>query len=246
MDLPGKILITGSAGRVGQAVVQALGNEGVRGFDRVETPGLTDFIVGDLLEPQSLDRATKDIHTVIHFAATPDDVESDVVGKLFPPNIEGVYHLFEAARKNGVQRMILASSGQVVWHQRKRGPFPIGPDVVPTPRYWYAATKVFLEAAGRAYQETHGIGVLVVRLGWCPRDDKQVSEIKADPLAQDVYLSPADAGRFFACAVRASNIPFAIVYATSKPVHNQPYDMEHTRTLLGYEAEDQWPAGINL
>jgi nucleoside-diphosphate-sugar epimerase len=169
MTLP-LVLVTGSAGRIGRAVVKELVARGhrVRGFDRVPTPGLTDAVVGSITDAAACAKATADIHTLIHLAATPDDVE-DVVGDLVPNNVVGVYRIFEAARLAGVKRMVLASSGQVVWNQRKTGPLPIGVDVQPTPRYWYAAMKMFLEAAGRAYADTHGISVIAVRLGWCVR-----------------------------------------------------------------------------
>jgi nucleoside-diphosphate-sugar epimerase len=239
------ILVTGSAGRIGQAVVQALGEE-ARGFDRVPTPGHKDHVVGDLSDGPALARAMQGIGTVIHLAATPDDV-ADVVGELFPSNIVGVYHLFEAARQAGVQRLILASSGQVVWYQRQRGPLPVTAEVQPTPRYWYAATKMFLEAAGRAFHETHGMSVIIARLGWCPRTVEQVQEIAASTWAQDVYLSPNDAGRFFRLAAHApESVRWAIVYPTSKPVHQRPYDAAPLKQLIGYEAQEQWPQGIEI
>ncbi|HWY85605.1 MAG TPA: hypothetical protein VNX28_02720, partial [Gemmataceae bacterium] len=120
-------------------------------------------------------------------------------------------------------------------------------DVQPTPRYWYAAAKVFLEAAGRAFADGFGMSVIAVRLGWCPRTPEQVEEIAAAEWAQDVYLSPGDAGRFFACAVEATvPISFAVVYATSKPVKVLRYDLETTRKLVGYEPKEQWPAGIDV
>lgn len=239
------ILVTGSAGRIGQAVVQALGDE-ARGLDRVPTPGHKDHVVGDLNDASALARAVQGIQTVIHLAATPDDVD-DVVGELFPSNIVGVYRLFEAARQAGVKRLILASSGQVVWYQRQRGPFPITANVQPTPRYWYAATKMFLEAAGRAFHEAHGLSVIVARLGWCPRTLEQVQEITASAWAQDVYLSPNDAGRFFQLAAHApDSVRWAIVYPTSKPVHGNPYEAEPLKQLFGYEPQDQWPQGIEI
>jgi uronate dehydrogenase len=103
---------------------------------------------------------------------------------------------------------------------------------------------VFLEAAGRAYADTHGISVIAVRLGWCPRPGQE-KEIAAEQWAQDVYLSPNDAGRFFACAATAPNpIHFAVVYATSLPVRKCPYDLEPARTLLGYVAQEKWPVGM--
>jgi uronate dehydrogenase len=239
------VLITGSSGRIGKAVAAELQGQRVpvRGFDRVVTPGLSDMVIGNLLDTAAIDKAMTGVHTLIHLAATPDD--DDFPRELLPNNLLGVYNVFEAARKANVRRMVLASSGQVVWYQRNIGPWPIGVDVAPTPRYWYAACKLFLEGAGRAFAEAHGMSVIAVRLGWCPRTKEQVEEIAATDWAQDVYLSPADAGRFFACAaVAPADIRFAVVYATSKPKKLLRYDLETTRKLLGYEPGDTWPQGI--
>jgi nucleoside-diphosphate-sugar epimerase len=142
--------------------------------------------------------------------------------------------------------LILGSSGQVVWWQRFTGPLPIGPDVPPSPRGWYAATKMFLEAAGRSYADLHGHSVLAVRLGWCPRSREHAEELARTEWGPDVYLSPADAGRFFVRAVEApADIRFAIVYALSKPYRRTIYDLTAARDLLGYEPHDTWPDGID-
>ena len=86
-----------------------------------------------------------------------------------------------------------------------------------TPRSWYAATKMFLESIGYSFSVTHGMSVIVARMGWCPRDERQVAEIGAEKYFQDVYLSPGDAGRFFACAVEApGDISYSILYPTSR------------------------------
>jgi uronate dehydrogenase len=240
------ILVTGSTGRIGRAVVTELLARGhaVRGFDRVPTPGVADMIVGTLTSEADIARAVRGVHTLIHLAATPDD--ADFLAEIVPNNIIGVYHIFEEAQKAGVQRLIVASSGQVVWYQRMKGPLPIGVDVQPTPRYWYAAAKMFLEAAGRSFAEKFGLEVIAVRLGWCPRTPAQVEEIRAEAWAQDVYLSPGDAGRFFACAAEATlNEKFNVVYATSKPKRLM-YDLETTKKLLGFEPSESWPQGIEV
>ena len=142
--------------------------------------------------------------------------------------------------------MIAASSGQVVWHQRMTGPLPIGVDVQPTPRYWYAAAKLFLEGAGRAFAEKFGVEVIAVRSGWCPRHAGAGGGNPPTDWAQDVYLSPGDAGRFFACAVEATlDVKFAVVYATSKP-KRVLYDLAATKKLLGFEPSEAWPQGIEV
>lgn len=238
------VLVTGSAGRVGRAVVSELLGRGhaVRGFDLVPTPNCKDHVVGSLTDLATVRRAMAGASTLIHLAATPDD--DDFVTTLLPNNLLGVYHVFEAAREAGVGRLILASSGQVVWWQRKRGDANIGIDVQPTPRGWYACTKLFLEGAGRSFVEAYGKSVIAVRLGWCPRDRGQACEIADAPEWQDVYLSPADAGRFFACAVEApQSVRWAVLYATSRPVRRWTYDVEAAKRLIGYEALDVWPAG---
>jgi hypothetical protein len=60
----------------------------------------------------------------------------------------------------------------------------------------------------------------------------------------DVYLSPGDAGRFFACTVEApAELRWAVLDATSKPTHRLTYDLEPTRKLVGFEPRETWPAG---
>ncbi len=245
MSKSSTVLVTGSAGRIGRAVVAELLAQGwpVRCFDRMPTPGLTDTIVGDLTDAPTVRRAVEGVGTVIHLAATPDD--DDFVTQLLPNNLLGVYQVLESARLAGVRRLILASSGQVVWWQRQRGPWPIKGDDPPTPRGWYAAAKVFLEAAGRMCAESHSMSVLAVRLGWVPRSREHVEELNSLDWAKDVYLSPGDAGRFFAYAVAAPAEPgFAVVYATSRPLRTEMYDLESARKIIGFEPRDRWPEGI--
>src|SRR5262249_55667626 len=235
------VLVTGSAGRIGQAVVGELTARGrrVRGFDRVPTPGAGESVVGDVTDAGAVLRAATGAGAVVPPPATPDD--ADFLTQLLPNNVVGTYQVLEAARSAGVRRVVLASSGQVVWWQRFRGPLPITADTQPTPRGWYAATKVFLEAAGRVYAEGHGLGGIAVRLGWCPRTREQAEELARTDWGPDVYLSPGDAGRFFARAVAApADVRFAVVYACSRPARRLVYDPAPAKDLLGYEPLDTW------
>ena len=241
------IIVTGSSGRIGRAAVAELQRRGhiVRGFDLAPTPALADCATGDLADRAALDRAMQGIQSLVHLAATPDD--ADFLAELLPNNITGLYHVMESARAAGVRRIILASSGQVNWWQQRDGPFPIRPEDPVSPKHWYAATKMFMEAIGRSYSEMHGISVIVARLGWCPRTREQVEEIAASELFRDVYFSPGDAGRFFACAVEApAEVRHAVVYGASRPLTKPRFDMSSAAKLLGYEPMESWPQGVEI
>jgi len=244
MSKPLTVLVTGSSGRIGRATVAELSRRGhlVRGFDLTPTPGLRDCLTGTLTDRAALDRAMTNVDCAIHLAATPDD--ADFLESLLPNNIVGLFHVMEAARCAGVRRIVLASSGQVNWWQQATGPFPIRPTDPPSPKAWYAATKMFMESAGRTYVEMHGMSVIIARLGWCPRTPEQVAEIAASELFRDVYLSPGDAGRFFTCAAEASpEVRHAVVYATSRPPVRARFDLSPAENLLGYLPQESWPHG---
>jgi nucleoside-diphosphate-sugar epimerase len=257
MSTPKRILVTGSAGRIGRAVVAELVARGhdVIGFDRVPTPGLpaARSVVGSLTDAPALRAAANSVAVVVHLAATPDDVQyprgeaphdgDNFLGELVPNNLVGPYQIMEAARVLKIPRVILASTGQVVGGHLLSGDVPVTTDLAYKPRYLYACTKIFLEALGQVYAREHGIEVLAVRLGWCPRPGQE-EEFRQSSFGQDVYLSPGDAGRFFAAAVEAKTLPpFAVVYASSRAVNQQLFDLTPTRELLGWEPRDQWPEG---
>src|SRR3954465_5132197 len=224
------LLVTGSAGRVGRAAVKALTAAGlpVVGFDLVPTPGLPAdrTVVGTLADADLIRRSAAGARWVIHLAATPDDARfprgeppddgDNFLSELVPNNVVGAYHVMETVRTLGVPRVVLASTGQVIDGHLHDDHIPVTPASPPRPRYLYACTKVFLEALGQVYARQHGVTVLAVRIGWCPRDADQVAEIAASELGQDVYFSPDDIGRFFTAAVEAKGLPpFSILYANS-------------------------------
>ncbi len=236
--------MTGSAGRIGRAAVSALVNHGwrVRGFDRRLTPGTADWVVGDLADLTAVQNAVAGTSAIIHLGGVPDD--EDFITRLVSNNIIGAHNLFEAARRQGVKRVILASSGQVNWWQQLEGPWPVRPDDAPTPRHWYAAGKIFMEAAGKAFARSFNMSVLAIRLGWCPRTPEHLAELGPTAMGQNVYISPGDAGRFFVAAIEAALEPgFVVLFVSSRPVHHTVFDLEPAKRLLGWEPQDQFPTG---
>ena len=252
-----QIIVTGSAGRLGRATVKGLLSAGhtVTGIDRVSTPGLPPerSIVANITDRKALERAFAGARCVIHLAATPDDEKRPdgriiydpeyFPNQLLPNNVLGTYYVLDAARATDVSTVILASSGQVIDGHLEAKRIPVTSEVDYEPLYLYACTKVMLEQLGRVYSQHHGLSVLAVRLGWCPRDAGQVKEIAADPEAQDVFLSPGDTGRFFAAAASANLPPYSVCFATSKYTHRLTYDLSDAKRLFNWEPQDRWPTG---
>ena len=239
------VLVTGSSGKLGTAVVAELLGRGVsvRGFDRTSSALLPDTFKGDITDRTALDAAMHGISDLIHLAATPDD--DDFIESLLPNNVAGLYHVMEAARCAGVRRIVLASSAQVIWWRRIAGPFPITEAEPPAPKAWYAATKMFMESIGYSYSQLHAISVIVARIGWCPRPGQE-DEIHSTDWAQDIYLSPGDAGRFFAsCICAPDHVRHLVVNVTSIPRNLERIDLTVAREFLGYRPQETYPTGMN-
>lgn len=239
-----KILVTGSAGGVGRVVCKKLTEAGhrVRGFDRIAATGLDDSAVGDILDRAAVLEAAAGMDTLIHLAAMPD--ESDFLQDLFEPNVRGLYHVCDAARRQGVKRLILASSVQVVFgHDWSRKPVRLedGPRVI----NHYALTKLWAEDLGEMYARVYEMSVIAARLGWLPRSKEHAEELLASPFGTDLYLSHGDAGRFFLACVEADLAPerFAALFATSKPAGQERIDISATERVVGYRPGDKWPEG---
>lgn len=239
----GVVVVTGAAGRLGRAAVRELLACGwrVRAFDRCPSPA-GESIVADLCDPQALAEAMRGAAAVVHLAATPDD--DDFAKRLVPDNLMGLYCVLETARAEKVPRVILASSGQVNFVQQQDGPWPIRVGDPISPRGWYAVTKVAMEAAGQIHARETGSVVMAVRLGWCPRNRPHAEELDASFHGPHCYLSPHDAGTFFAAAVdRPVNPGYHLVLVTSRPKAIAMVDLEPVKTLLGWEPLDTWPEG---
>jgi uronate dehydrogenase len=238
------ILVTGSAGSIGRAAVSGLSAAGwrVRGFDLAPTPQPAESIIGNLTDAVALRKAAAGTGAIIHLGAVPDD--DDFLTRLLPSNLIGLHNVLEAARLEGVPRVLLASTGQVIWWRLLEGPWPIPPDAPYSPRDWYAVTKVAAEAAGQTYARNHRLTVVALRLGWFPRTREHAAEVSQSIRGPNIYLSPGDAGRFFARAVEAPLQPgYSVVFLASRPIDTIIFDLEPTKRLLGWEPKDQWPTG---
>ena len=243
---PKRVLITGSTGAIGQPLCAHLLARGhyVRGFARRPTPGLTDFVEGDLNERDKVYQAVEGMDTVIHLGAYPNP--ADFIEVLLQPNVVGSYYICEAAKDLGVKRLVLASTLQTVTgHKGENGPITVEDGTMPVNHY--ALTKVWLEAMGDMYARNHNLSVISVRIGWLPRNRGEAERLVANPGGPNVFFSHDDSNRFHErCVESVTPAPgqSVILFATSKPLHKARLDLELARQVIGYEPQDVWPVGL--
>lgn len=231
---------------VGRIVCRALAERGhhVRGFDRVATPG-GESAIGSITDSQALDRGMAGCVTVVHLAATPD--EGDFMTELLPNNIVGVYQVLEAARRNGVGRVILTSSVQTIGAMRLPADRPLRLSDGTAPHNTYAVSKLFAENLGHMFALRYRMTVIAARLGWMPREASSLEHMRNHRSGQAIYVSHRDTGRFYVAAVEASVSGYSLMYAASKPpVGAFGLDLEPARLALGYEAVDTYPDGCTF
>ena len=245
---PKRVLVTGSTGAIGQPVCQHLLKRGhyVRGFARRPTPGVEDFIQGDLDDRDKVRQAAEGMDTIIHLGAYPNP--ADFLTVLLGPNVIGLYNICEAAVEFGVKRLSLASSVQTVSGLRPWDRVLKAEDGY-APTNHYALTKVWGEVMGDMYARIHDLSVVNVRIGWLPRDKGEADQLKASQWGADVYFSHADAERFYERVVESPTPgpgESVTVFAISKYTNAPRLDLELPRRVLGYEPQDQWPDGLNF
>ena len=157
------ILVTGSAGRVGRAVVAALCAQGrtVRGFDLRPSEAGGDEIVGSLEDAQAISTAMEGVSAVLHLAAFMSWAPADR-DHMFAANVEGTRRLLDAASAVGVQRFVFASSGEV-YPENRPEVLPVTEEHPLRPNSPYGLTKLLGEELVRFHQRTGGMETAILR-----------------------------------------------------------------------------------
>jgi len=243
---PKRVLVTGSTGAIGAPLCRYLMKRGhaVRGFARRPSTGIDEYVMGDLNDRDKVRQAVEGMDTIVHLGAYPDP--ADFIDVLLQPNVVGLYNVCEAAAAFGVQRLVLASSVQVILGHEFTGQAITVADG-PAPTNHYALTKAWAELTGDMYARVHNLSVICVRIGWLPRDPQDAGELKATPRGPDMFFSHDDSNRFHACCVESSNPPpgqSVVLHATSIPAKFQRLDLEPARRIVGYEPKDTFPEGL--
>jgi uronate dehydrogenase len=223
------IALTGSAGRLGTRLRAPLA---VRASRLVSTDLRDDigalspnetYARADLAHLDQVEPLLEGVDTVVHFGAIPDEAPFD---QILGPNFIGAYTVWEAAARQGVRRVVYASSIHAV------GMYPrtqtLGVDAPHYPDTFYGLSKCFAENLGRLYWDKKGIEAVCLRIASCA---PVVSE-----RALGTWLSYDDLVRLVLKAVESPVTGFAVIYGVSAN-DRSPYDNSGA-AFLGYRPED--------
>jgi UDP-glucose 4-epimerase len=199
-------LITGGCGFIGCNLVRHLlaqGGQRIRVLDNLEAGGparleqvgsvrevtpetcgghadsaQVELVVGDILDADAVRASTRDCQVVVHLAAN-----TGVAPSVQDPrrdclvNVVGTLNCLEAARHEGVERFVFASSGAPVGEVEP----PVHEEKAPRPVSPYGASKLAGEGYCSAYARSFGLDTVALRFGnvYGPYSDRKSSVVAA-------------------------------------------------------------------
>jgi len=163
-----KLVLTGAAGRLGSYLREPL----TRMCDELVSTDLVDdigklydgesYVQADLTDLAAMEAVLEGADMVVHFGAIGDEAAWD---DILQSNIIGAYNVWEAAYRNGVKRVVYASSVHAVGMHLKTD--TIGLDAPHKPDTYYGLAKCFAEDLASLYWDKRGIESVCMRIFSC-------------------------------------------------------------------------------
>jgi len=183
-----KVLVTGSSGHLGEALVRLLGTTGheVSGLDLL--PGRYTNLVGTITDRRFLRDGLQGVDSVIHTATLhKPHVASHDRQSFVDVNITGSLNLLEEAVSAGVKSFVFTSTtsafGAALTPPEDAPAAWIDESVQPVPKNIYGATKTAAEDLCQLFHRDHGLNCVVLRTSrFFPEEDdsRAVRETYAD------------------------------------------------------------------
>jgi uronate dehydrogenase len=204
-----KIALSGAGGQLGSVVRAAMIARGTPLRSAAGSKALTplvegeDVMHGDLRDPAVVDRLLEGVDVLIHFAGT--SVERPLP-EIIENNLRGLVEVYEGARRQGVKRIVFASSNHAI------GMYPVTEklslDCELRPDGFYGLSKVWGEALARMYWDKHGIESVCVRIGSC-------LERPTEPRHLSTWFGHRDLMHFLDRCVEAEDVGFLTIWGVS-------------------------------
>ncbi|RKS77678.1 uronate dehydrogenase [Motilibacter peucedani] len=236
---PLTVAVTGAAGGIGSALRTGLDPAlfTLRLLDIVPTerrhPG-EDVRTVDLRDLAATEDALAGVDAVVHLAARAHEASFD---QIQDSNVRTTWSVYEAARRQGVRRVVFASSIHV------SGFYPWGETVAPgapsRPDTFYALSKLWGEHLGSMYADRYGLEVVNLR----------IIGFGAEPVAPGYlwgWLSHGDTVRLVTAALTAPVRSPLTCYGVS--ANTRSFFSTEGWDVLGYHPQDdaeawaeRWP-----
>jgi uronate dehydrogenase len=223
------VLITGAAGDIGTHLRRELAGtyrlrlsdiRPIEALDAGET-----FEPGDITDLVRMLEVTRGVDAIVHLGGVAAEAEWE---RILHGNIIGCYNVFEAARRNGVKRILFATSNHAVGFYRRDQ--TIDHRVYPRPDSRYGLSKVFGEQLGSLYADKYGLEVFCMRIG-------NVNPRPVDKRRLAIWISPRDLAQLVRIGVDHSDIRFEIVYGVSN--NRRSWYDNSSAQRLGYRPQDE-------
>ena len=224
-----RLLLTGAAGALGRELRPRLRPhcEALRVSDIAD---LGEAAPGEEIVPARLEDAAavlalcESVDAVIHLGGVSTE---QPWAPVLAANIVGVYHLYEAARRQGVKRIVFASSNHVTGFYRQDE--TIDTLAPPRPDGLYGVSKAFGENLSRLYFDRWGIETVCLRIGSSfpePRDRRMLA----------TWLSYDDLERLVVASLSTPVAGHTVIYGLSDNDHRW-WDNRHA-AHIGYRPQD--------
>ena len=224
-----KIVLTGAAGRLGSYLREPLSKlaDTLVSTDLAENVGtLYDgetYVKADLTSLDAMIDVLQGADMVVHFGAYGDEAPFDTI---LGPNIIGAYNVWEAAHRNGVRRVVYASSIHAVGMHPKNE--FIGTDAPHRPDTFYGLAKCFSEDLASLYWDKRGIESVCMRI-------LSAANV-GNPRAVGSWLSYDDLIQLVTRAIDTPVTGFTVVYGVS---NNDRAPVDNAKaSFLGYRPKD--------
>ena len=169
-----RVLVTGAGGFIGSHLCEALVAEGARvralvsydargswGWLDMLPRGTVEVVAGDVRDAASVDDAVRGTSAVFHLAALIGIPYSFRAPDAYlETNVKGTLHVLQAARRHGVERVLVTSTSEVYGSART---VPMREDHPLTAQSPYAASKIAADKLAESFARSFELPVTIVR-----------------------------------------------------------------------------------
>ena len=230
-DIPVKpVLLTGASGNLGRSLTRALSAQGwtLRLTDIAPfpdpLPAGARFTQADVNDGVMLLRLAEGCGAILHFGGVSVERPfEEVLG----PNIRGLYHIYEAARRERARVIFASSNHSIGFHERTETIATTDPYL---PDGYYGLSKAYGELMGKLYWHKHGVENVSVRIGSSfpePTDARMLA----------TWLSYGDLARLVMRCVLAERVGCAVIWGASAN-QRMTWWGKDDREVIGWQPQD--------